>query len=189
MKGGAVDPHSTDRPLELHFEHGDQPDTVRVRGQIDRVDLARDGTAIAYDYKLSKGAGLDDMIEGRALQLHIYLAALEKLLLPGSEIAGGGYYTMKGGHTRRNQGLYRAAFGDYTGVGNRTASTLSDSEWRAVRGQMEARVWEFIDGMRAGQLAVEPSAPEATCPHCDYSAVCRYEKFRIRGKRELKKEE
>jgi ATP-dependent helicase/DNAse subunit B len=187
MKGGAVDPHSTDRPLELHCERGDQTETVRVRGQIDRVDLARDGTAIAYDYKLSKGAGLDDMIEGRALQLHIYLAALEQLLLPGSEIAGGGYYTMKGGHTRRNQGLYRAAFGDYTDVGNRTASTLSDSEWRAVRGEMEARVWEFIDDMRAGQLAVEPSAPEATCPHCDYSAVCRYEKFRIRGKRELKK--
>jgi ATP-dependent helicase/DNAse subunit B len=182
MKGGAVDPHSTDRPLELRRERGDQTETVRVRGQIDRVDLARDGTAIAYDYKLSKGAGLDDMIEGRALQLHIYLAALEQLLLPGSEIAGGGYYTMKGGHTRRNQGLYRAAFGDYTGVGNRTASTLSDSEWKAVRGEMDARVWEFIDGMRAGQLAVEPSAPEATCPHCDYSAVCRYEKFRIRSK-------
>jgi ATP-dependent helicase/DNAse subunit B len=182
MKGAAVDPHSTDRPLELHCERGDQTETVRVRGQIDRVDLARDRTAIAYDYKLSKGAGLDDMIEGRALQLHIYLAALEQLLLPGSEIAGGGYYTMKGGHTRRNQGLYRAAFGDYTDVGNRTASTLSDSEWRAVRGEMEARVWEFIDDMRAGQLAVEPSAPEATCPHCDYSAVCRYEKFRIWGK-------
>ncbi|HTG17780.1 MAG TPA: PD-(D/E)XK nuclease family protein, partial [Blastocatellia bacterium] len=187
MKGGAVDPHSTEQPLELHREHGDQTETVRVRGQIDRVDLARDGTAIAYDYKLSKGAGLDDMIEGRALQLHIYLAALEQLLLPGSEIAGGGYYTMKGGHTRRNQGLYRAAFGDYTGVGTRTASTLSDSEWRAVRAEMQARVWEFIDGMRAGQLEVEPSAPEATCPHCDYSAVCRYEKFRIRGKQAVVK--
>ena len=182
MKGGAVDPHSTDRPLELHCEQDDRAETVRVRGQIDRVDLARDGTAIAYDYKLSKGAGLDDMVEGRALQLHIYLAALEQLFLPGREIAGGGYYTMKGGHTRRNQGLYRSAFGDYTGVGNRTASTLSDSEWQAVRGEMEARVWEFIDGMRTGQLAVEPSAPEATCPQCDYSAVCRYEKFRIRGK-------
>ncbi|HWO01662.1 MAG TPA: PD-(D/E)XK nuclease family protein, partial [Blastocatellia bacterium] len=186
MKGGAVDRHSTDRPLELSCDLDDQRETVRVRGQIDRVDVARDGTAIAYDYKLSKGAGLDDFKGGRALQLHVYLAALEQLFLPGSEIAGGGYYTMKGGHTRRNQGLYRAAFGEYTGVGNRTASTLSDSEWRAVRAEMHARVWEFIDGMRGGQLAVEPSAPEATCPHCDYSAVCRYEKFRIRSKRELK---
>jgi ATP-dependent helicase/DNAse subunit B len=184
MKGGAVDPHSTDRRLELQRGSGDQTEIARIRGQIDRVDSARDGTAIAYDYKLSKGASLDDMIEGRALQLHIYLAALEQLFLPGSEIAGGGYYTMRGGAARRNQGLYRKDFGDYTGVGNRTASTVSDSEWRAIRAEMEARVWEFIEGMRAGKLVVDPSAPEATCPHCDYSAVCRYEKFRIRNKQE-----
>ena len=182
MKGGAVDPNSTDRRLELQRASGDQTEIARLRGQIDRVDLARDGTAIAYDYKLSKGPSLDDMTEGRALQLHIYLAALEQLFLPGSQIAGGGYYTMKGGAARRNQGLYRKDFGDYTGVGNRTASTLSDSEWRAIRAEMEARVWEFIEGMRAGKLVVDPSAPEATCPHCDYSAVCRYEKFRIRSK-------
>ena len=182
MKGGAVDPQSTDRRLELRRPSGDQTEVARVRGQIDRVDLARDGTAIAYDYKLSRGASLDDMIEGRALQLHVYLAALEQLFLPESRIAGGGYYTMKGGGARRNQGLYRKEFSDYTGVGNRTASSVSDSEWRAIRAEMEARVWEFIDGMRAGRLVVNPSAPEATCPHCDYSAVCRYDKFRIRNK-------
>jgi ATP-dependent helicase/DNAse subunit B len=184
MKGGQVDPHSTDRKLELRRGDGDQAETVRVRGQIDRVDLAHDGsgTAIAYDYKLSKGAALDDMREGRALQLHIYLAALEQLFLPGSAIAGGGYYTMKGGRARRNQGLYRLDLADYTGVGNRTASTLSDTEWKQVRADMEARIWEFIEDLRGGRLEVEPSAPEATCPHCDYSAVCRYEKFRIRGK-------
>jgi hypothetical protein len=78
--------------------------------------------------------------------------------------------------------LYRLDLADYTGVGNRTASTLSDTEWKQVRADMEARIWEFIEDLRGGRLEVEPSAPEATCPHCDYSAVCRYEKFRIRGK-------
>ncbi len=182
MKGDVVDPHSTDQRLELRRARGDQTETVLVRGQIDRVDIAGDGTAIAYDYKLSKGSGLDDMTEGRALQLHIYLAALEQLLMPGKDLAGGGYYTMKGGHARRNQGLYRALSVDYTGVGKTTSSTLSESDWSEVRARMEARIWEFIEGMRAGRFAVAPSAPEATCPHCDYSAVCRYEKFRIRSK-------
>lgn len=184
MKSGAVDPYSTDRKLEFQRDSGYQAETVRVRGQIDRVDVAHDGsgTAIAYDYKLSKGATLDDMREGRALQLHIYLAALEQLFLPGSKIAGAGYYAIKGGDSRRNQGLYRKDLAEYTGVGTRTASTLSDSEWERVRDEMQARIWEFIDGLRAGQMLVEPSAPEATCPHCDYSAVCRYEKFRIRSK-------
>ncbi|MEK6301539.1 MAG: PD-(D/E)XK nuclease family protein [Acidobacteriota bacterium] len=185
MKGGAVDPHSTDRKLDFQRGSGDQAETVRVRGQIDRVDVAHDGskTAIAYDYKLSKGATLDDMREGRALQLHIYLAALEQLFLPESKIAGAGYYAIKGGDARRNQGLYRKDFAEYTGVRTQTASSLSASEWESVRDEMQARIWEFIDGLRVGQMLVEPSAPEATCPHCDYSAVCRYEKFRIRGKR------
>jgi ATP-dependent helicase/DNAse subunit B len=184
MRGDAVDSHSTEERLELRRGSEEQSEVVQLRGQIDRVDVAQDGTAVAYDYKLSRGAALDDMKEGRALQLHIYLSALEQLFLPGKEIAGAGYYTMKGGHARRNQGLYRAAMQAYTAVGTRTASTLADSEWKQIRAEMETRVWEFIDGIRRGRFVVLPSAPEATCPHCDFSAVCRYEKFRIRRKTE-----
>ncbi|HJZ66905.1 MAG TPA: PD-(D/E)XK nuclease family protein, partial [Blastocatellia bacterium] len=182
MKGDAPDSRSTEEPLEFHRASGDQTETVAVRGQIDRVDVARDRTAIAYDYKLSRGAGIDDMTEGRALQLHIYLAALEQLFLPQSAIAGGGYYKMKGASARRNQGLYRAGMKDYTGVRETTSSTLSESEWQRIRHEMETRVWEFVDGIRTGRFVVDPTAPEQSCPHCDYSAVCRYEKFRIRGK-------
>jgi ATP-dependent helicase/DNAse subunit B len=182
MQNDAIDPNSTDQRLELQRASGDQNETVRLRGQIDRVDRARDGTVIAYDYKLSKGASMDDMAEGRALQLHVYLSALEQVLLPGSEIAGGGYYTIKGLGARRNQGLYRVKMKDYTAVGRGTSSSLPDTDWKRIRGEMQARIWEFIDGMRSGGFAVAPSAPENTCPHCDFSAVCRYEKFRIRRK-------
>jgi RecB family exonuclease len=179
MTSGEADPNSTEARLELRRDS----ETVNVRGQIDRVDVASDGTAIAYDYKLSRGAGLDDMKEGRALQLHIYLSALEQLFLPESAIAGGGYYTMKGSHARRNAGLYRADLQEYTAVGNRTASTLSASDWKRVREEMQSRIWGFIDGIREGRFQVAPSSPETSCPHCDFSAVCRYEKFRIQRKR------
>lgn len=182
MTAGAVDPHSTNQKLTLHREARAETEIVRLRGQIDRVDRAGDGTLIAYDYKLSRGPSLDDMSEGRALQLHIYLAALESLFFPESEIAGGGYYTMKGGQARRNQGLYRAPMHEYTGVGTRTASTMGDQEWRKIRAEMESRIWEFVEGIRAGRFQVAPSAPDASCPHCDFSAVCRYEKFRIKRK-------
>ncbi|HEY3135557.1 MAG TPA: PD-(D/E)XK nuclease family protein [Blastocatellia bacterium] len=182
MRSEHADSHSTEQRLEFHRGPGNQTETAGIRGQIDRVDIARDGTAIAYDYKLSKGATIDDLTDGRALQLHIYLAALERLFLPDSRIAGGGYYTIKGGSARRNKGLYRAAMKEYTGVRETTASTLSESEWQRIRNEMETRVWEFIDGIRAGRFVVDPSAPDQSCPHCDYSAVCRYEKSRIRGK-------
>jgi len=182
MTGTTVDPRSTEQRLRLYRASVGESDTLLLRGQIDRVDVAGDDTVIAYDYKLSKGPSLDDMREGRALQLHIYLAALEQLLLPGNEIAGGGYYTMKGASGRRNQGLYRVAMKSYTGVGPTTSSSLPDEDWKKIRGEMESRIWEFVDGMRAGRFEVNPSAPDASCPHCDYSSVCRYEKFRIRGK-------
>ncbi len=180
MPGVDADPRSTGKRLELRRLSDNQG--VELRGQIDRVDVARDGTATAYDYKLSKGAGLDDMTEGRALQLHIYLAALEQLFLPESQIAGGGYYTMKGAQPRRNAGLYRAAFREYTAIGKSTASTLPDPEWEEVRAEMQSRIFEFVEGIREGRFQVAPSAPEKSCPHCDYSAVCRYERFRIQRK-------
>jgi len=182
MPGGAVDPSSTDQRLKLQREAENRAESISVRGQIDRVDRARDGTLIAYDYKLSRGAGLEDMTEGRALQLHLYLSAIEQVLFPGIEIAGGGYYTIKGLIGRRNQGLYRVAMKDYTGVSGTTASSLSDEDWSKIRREMQARIWEFIDGLRSGRFIVAPSAPETTCPHCDFSAVCRYEKFRIKRK-------
>ena len=37
---------------------------------------------------------------------------------------------------------------------------LTDPDWKQVRDEMQVRIWEFIDGMRAGQFQVEPSAPE-----------------------------
>ena len=52
--------------------------------------------AIAYDYKLSKGAKPEDMETGRQFQIPIYLAALEQLFVPGFELAGGGYYILRG---------------------------------------------------------------------------------------------
>jgi ATP-dependent helicase/DNAse subunit B len=186
MAGNESDTHSTEKRLELRRDEEAQP--VEVRGQIDRVDVAMDGTAIAYDYKLSRGASIDDMREGRALQLHIYLSALEQLFLKENTIAGGGYYTMKGGHERRNKGLYRASMLEYTGVSKKTASTLSDSEWSRIRGEMQGRIWEFIDGMREGRFQVAPSAPDQSCPYCDFSAVCRYERYRIKRKTDRRPE-
>ena len=183
MLNQAIDPSSTEKPLELQREPTDQSETVRIRGQIDRVDKAGDGALIAYDYKLSRGATVDDMTEGRALQLHIYLAALERLVFPESKIAGAGYYTIKGTNDRRNRGLYRKAMNPYTGVNN-IKSNMPDAEWASVRAEMQNRIWEFIDGMRAGRFSVAPSKPEDSCPRCDFSAVCRYEKFRIRRKAE-----
>ncbi len=176
-----ADPKSKSEQLELTRSTINGEDLIRIQGQIDRVDQAKDGTVIAYDYKLSTGADAEDMKSGRSLQLPIYLEALERLLLPGQAIAGGGYYILKAKPGRRNSGIYRKDFGDYLGLQAKN-SILTDVEWHKVRAEVLAKIWEFFDGMRAGDFRVRPSQGIKTCRFCDYSAVCRYDRYRIAGK-------
>ena len=102
--------------------------------------------------------------------------------MPGFELAGGGYYRLRGRGKRLNQGLYRRMFSDCTDVNSRTAM-VDDVEWQRIRSEVSRRVWQFIDGMRAGDFRVRPSEGKKTCKFCDHSAVCRYDTYRINRKR------
>ena len=183
MKSAARDPNSKEEALELTRATFVGAETIKINGQIDRVDVARDNTIIAYDYKLSTGSSKDDIKSGRSLQLPIYLEALEKLILPDHPIAGGGYYVIRGGSERRNKGLHRANQLKYSGINPRVNSVLSDEEWQQIRADVIAKIWDFLDRMRAGRFGVNPSEKEKTCRFCDFAAVCRYDRYRIDRKK------
>jgi len=183
MKSAARDPHSKEEPLELTRSTFVGEETIKVSGQIDRVDVASDNTLIAYDYKLSTGSTKDDIKSGRSLQLPIYLEALERLILPDHPIAGGGYYVIRGGNERRNRGLHRASALQYSKIRASVNGVLSDNEWQQIRDDVIAKIWDFLDHMRAGQFGVNPSEKKKTCRFCDFAAVCRYDRYRIDGKR------
>src|SRR5215218_6119999 len=144
MKSAAKDPDSKEEPLELTRQTFVGDETIKISGQIDRVDVAKDNTLIAYDYKLSTGSSRGDIISGRSLQLPIYLEALEKLILPDHPIAGGGYYIIRGGQDRRNKGLYRASTVHYSGIGNRAGGVIGDDEWQQIRNDVIAKIWDFL---------------------------------------------
>jgi ATP-dependent helicase/DNAse subunit B len=183
MRSAARDPESTDQALELTRSTFVGEETMKISGQIDRVDVARDNTLIAYDYKLSTGSSKDDIKSGRSLQLPIYLEALERLILPDRQIAGGGYYVIRGGNERRNKGLHRANLLDYSGIGKKAGGVIGDEEWQQIRNDVILKIWDFLDHMRAGQFGVNPSEKQKTCRFCDFAAVCRYDRYRIDGKR------
>src|SRR5262249_7330698 len=129
----ASDPGSTTEILKLKRAHESSIDVALLQGQIDRGDVSVQGrVAVAYDYKLSQGAKLDDIKSGRQIQIPIYLAALEQLFLPSFQLGGGGYYTLRGKGSRLNQGLYRLAYADCTNVTTRFTK-LSDDEWHRIR--------------------------------------------------------
>jgi ATP-dependent helicase/DNAse subunit B len=178
----ASDPSSSPNYLKLKRSHAGATETALFQGQIDRVDInERDRVAVAYDYKLSQGARLDDIESGRQVQIPIYLAALEQLFLPGYTLAGGGYYKLKARGPRLNQGLYRRLLADCTDTTR--ATQVDDAEMDRIRDEVRRRVWGFIDGMRGGHFLVQPSLGKLTCKFCDYSAVCRYDAYRISRKR------
>jgi ATP-dependent helicase/DNAse subunit B len=181
-RSAAKDPDSTEEPLELARETFVGEEKIKISGQIDRVDVAHDNTVVAYDYKLSTGASKYDIISGRSLQLPIYLEALEKLILPDHPIAGGGYYVIRGAQDRRNKGLYRASQLNYLHLRAKN-SIFTDEDWQKIRTEVVARIWDFLDGMRAGNFIVDPSEKLKTCRFCDYSAVCRYDRDRIDRKK------
>jgi ATP-dependent helicase/nuclease subunit B len=183
LKSNARDPSSKEAPLELSRATLIGEETMKISGQIDRVDEARDNTLIAYDYKLSTGSSKDDIKTGRSLQLPIYLEALERLILPGAAIAGGGYYIIRGGNERRNRGLHRASQVHYSGIGGRAGGVMTDEEWQQIRAGVIAKIWDFLDHVRAGDFGVNPSEKEKTCRFCDFAAVCRYDRYRIEGKK------
>lgn len=183
IKSTARDPGSTDQALELTRSTFVGDETIKISGQIDRVDIAADNTLIAYDYKLSTGSSKEDIKSGRSLQLPIYLEALERLILPDHQIAGGGYYVIRGGNERRNKGLHRASLLDYSGIGKKAGCVIGDEEWQQIRNDVIAKIWDFLDQIRAGQFGVNPSEKQKTCRFCDFAAVCRYDRYRIDGKR------
>jgi ATP-dependent helicase/DNAse subunit B len=182
MKSAAKDPDSKEEPLEIARETLIGEETIKISGQIDRVDVASDNTVVAYDYKLSTGSSRSDITSGRSLQLPIYLEALEKLILPDHPIAGGGYYVIRGAQDRRNKGLYRASQLDYLRLRAKN-SVFSDEDWQQIRAEVVAKIWDFLDGMRAGDFRVDPSERQKTCRFCDYGAVCRYSRDRIEKKK------
>ncbi|HEY8188590.1 MAG TPA: PD-(D/E)XK nuclease family protein, partial [Pyrinomonadaceae bacterium] len=188
MKSAARDPDSTEEPLQLARSTLVGEETIKISGQIDRVDIAQDKTLVAYDYKLSRGARKEDIYEGRNLQIPIYLEALEKLFFPGQKIAGGGYYTLRGGAERRNTGMYRKDFNDTYLALQAKNSIFSEYEWQQFRGEVTARIWDFLDRIHAGRFTVDPSEGAKTCKFCDYLAVCRYHKYRIDRKKPRKEE-
>jgi ATP-dependent helicase/DNAse subunit B len=60
---------------------------------------------------------------------------------------------------------------------------MSDDEWRQLRADTISKIWDFLDQMRAGMFVLNPSEKEKTCRFCDFSAVCRYDRYRIERKK------
>ena len=138
-------------PLLIRGQDGD---TLRVRGYIDRVDRATEsGDLRIMDYKSGSTHISDrDLAEGKRVQLPLYALAARDALGLG-QIADGFYW--------------------HVGSGRASYFRLEKAEG-GVQGAIDTAVayaWATVRGVRAGAFAPQP--PAKGCPgHCPAASFC-----------------
>ena len=137
------------------LEIGEGKRTIRLRGRIDRIDLAETPQGSRFrviDYKSGSVPSSADVKHGEMLQLPLYAMAVERLLF--KDRAAGlfdlGYWSL------RKDGFKAIAF----------------ASWEQDQDALTAHVLALVDELRRGVFVVQ-SRNSACDSYCDYRSVCR----------------
>jgi RecB family exonuclease len=166
--------------LELSFGFPDeQPplppldlgEGVRVRGRIDRIDIAANGEAVVYDYKGTQATPADRWLSDGSLQMAIYMRAAEQLL--HADVVGGFYQPLSGRDLRA-----RGVLSEQDAV--QLACVGSD---RRERAELQELVEQTLALARSAAHAADAGRLHG-CPDtcafgeggCMYPAICRSER-------------
>ena len=158
MRGGRA--RASNRKWSSEFEFA-LNDAVRVRGKIDRLDIAPDGRACVVDYKYSAAQRTRQRLsDENLLQAPLYFMAAEKFF--GAEPAGMFFVGLKGGVNYA--GWSQAPVGELRAepIPERWAETAAERALRAV------------EEIRAGRVVAAPGG-DARCDRCDFRDICRKE--------------
>jgi len=155
---------------------------VMLRGVIDRVEIG-DGIFVVADYKTGSNIPkIDDILEGRSLQLPIYLNVLAHILREkyDKELKGvaGIYYLL------RDECKPQLGIGDESHKGkafvasasnaqllpnpNKNAGTLDE-----VVKQTIDKANSFVEAIGRGEFPLTSHQPEKVCGGCDFRLICR----------------
>jgi ATP-dependent helicase/DNAse subunit B len=150
---------------------------VRIRGRIDRVDIADLPDGVGFwiiDYKTGRSQHYTakDLQEFRKLQLTLYALAVEQVLLAGQQARplGMAYWLV----TENGPKIALP--------GRNTVLWLEETAaWREVRERLERWVASLVADIRQGYFPLHPRSDDCT-QTCDYPEVCRIAQARSAGK-------
>jgi ATP-dependent helicase/DNAse subunit B len=122
---------------------------------VDRIDVADDGRQVRIvDYKTgSKSIKPEDALSGRNLQIPVYALAVERAVLPGSQVAAGVYLSVNSG--------------EVTGRLN-----FEGGHGEQLRARTEELVERFVSSICKGDFTVRPT-DQSLCAGCQHNKVCR----------------
>jgi ATP-dependent helicase/nuclease subunit B len=170
--GEAIDPASRPEPIVINTPAGD----IRLRGKIDRVDLADSGQLSVVDYKTGALPSARDIAEGRNLQLPLYSSAAGEMLQ--ADTAGGAFHRIGSGKSRKTLDFSPDS-------SDRTIAKLGGYD--EVRAAAMQSVGDFITAMSKGQFDL---APTHACPsYCPFRQICQFSPARAEVKADTARED
>ncbi|MBN1629844.1 MAG: PD-(D/E)XK nuclease family protein [Thermoleophilia bacterium] len=140
----------------------------RLRGRIDRVDLAtQTGALFVFDYKTGSIPALSAIGAGEGLQLPLYLMALAAER-PDTVVGGGAYLGLK---DKKRAGVVKSDAVEALGPRTDGYRLLDDQAAEELFHATHEVATAAVAGMRAGVIAPRP---DRTCPFwCTLGPACR----------------
>jgi RecB family exonuclease len=160
-----------EKPLTLKTPQGRR---FSMKGRIDRIDVDHQNKKfLLIDYKTGSGRiGMKDMEQGRSLQLQIYLAAVQQLLLPAYQALGAVFYSLA--DLKKQDGLLRRDYVEpYFKLSGRLSSMMKEEQWDAL---LESSLWkagELVDLLYEGRFT---QCEKVCVSYCPYQDICGYER-------------
>ena len=137
---------------------------VQLNAKIDRIDIGN-GVFNVIDYKTGQTFGIKDILEGRALQLPIYLEIVKQLLGAGYEPAAGLYHKIKLNDCKIVLGIGAEPHrGEAYILARRTQQMVSDEEFGSVLTRVSGYLTQYVNGISNGTFPLITRIPTFSVP-------------------------
>jgi len=150
---------------------------ITLRGRIDRIDIAPDGSALVRDYKTgSSVVDAGKFEEEGSLQIQLYMRVVERLM--GLEVIGGLYQPLGAARPdkRRPRGLVLGGDERLRGLELVRGKDRCDPDaFKEHLDRAEATARAGAEDLRGGTIDRKPIG--GTCPrYCTFQPICRLER-------------
>lgn len=172
----------TTQPAEVVSKSGK---SIFLRGFVDRIDVRKNMNGscdfVIVDYKTGSHPKYKDIAEGKALQIPLYLRAVEAA--KGFHGIGGFYYKLSKREVFRRAELYDTDEEEL--FSNFPRTKMKDSLFEDAVERSVSFACTYAEKIRNGIFNPAESAKDCSA-YCEFKHICRFSEFRILEQENMK---